>query len=237
MRGANSIIAAANRRRLGSTGSLSILLFLCLVSYSTVSSAAVVSSIAGGQNVDLGLDGSVDGTFDARNVAYDPSLGGGDARVSYEFDVSSLAGMGTFSSAILRTTRTGTFTQCFGLSPCPVPTSLNVAGYIGNGTFEAADFSAGSPLGAAVVGGVGSFIDLDVTPFIASLLSGPLAFAGFTYSSPTPGGVPLSFTSDVIVSFGSVSQVPLPAALPLFLSAFAALGWLGWRRWSTSHRA
>jgi hypothetical protein len=33
-----------------------------------------------------------------------------------------------------------------------------------------------------------------------------------------------------IVPFGSVSQIPLPGALPLFLTGLAGLGLLGWRR-------
>ena len=35
--------------------------------------------------------------------------------------------------------------------------------------------------------------------------------------------------SDKLIS-GTVSQIPVPAALPLFLSALGGLGWLAWRR-------
>jgi len=52
---------------------------------------------------------------------------------------------------------------------------------------------------------------------------------GASHAAAAPGGTGLTLTYDY-TPVASLSQTPLPAALPLFASGLGALGLLGWRR-------
>jgi hypothetical protein len=98
----------------------------------------------------------------------------------------------------------------------------------GYGTFTG--FYAGSGSGV-VLGDNCTTSDCEVIPnndqakleFLPAGVSGGLEFVFATVSSTSTDGDFTSFT-------GTVTQTPLPAALPLFATGLGGLGLLGWRR-------
>ena len=66
------------------------------------------------------------------------------------------------------------------------------------------------------------------------LLSGAqanfLSASSFEFSGTVVLGTGANFTIDLTAVHTPISAVPIPAALPLFLSALAGLGLMGWRR-------
>ena len=71
---------------------------------------------------------------------------------------------------------------------------------------------------------VGFLVPLSVSHFDVSYLNGE--FFAFEFTAPDTAGSRWGATNRT----GSISAIPLPAALPLYMSGMSALGLLGWRR-------
>lgn len=197
------------------------------------SQAAVVTinSTVHATHRDMSKDGTVDVT-DATAIAVSNSAGGvllAEDRGILEFDISGLTGPAALAELSL--TATGSSW------PFASPRTINVQGYTGNGLLDAdkSDYFAGSLVTSFVYNNEAS-VTVDVTAFINAqiALNDAAHFAGFVLLLPV---APASWES---VAFGNqinpaypnlnVSAVPLPAALPLFLTALAGLIFVGRRR-------
>jgi hypothetical protein len=90
---------------------------------------------------------------------------------------------------------------------------------------------------------INSFLDLNLTNIVAgasyvfgtsaiidALLSAPGGAANFTINMAGSLAAAIEAIGGFGTYSGSASVVPIPAALPLFLSALGALGFVGWRR-------
>jgi hypothetical protein len=102
-------------------------------------------------------------------------------RAAMEFDVSSVSG--TVSSATI------SFTREIVSNP---PAGYRVHGYIGDGVVAASDLSVNNQLGPTY--STNSAPVVDVTAYIASLVSAHRNFAGFTFSG-FPGGSGMAIRS------------------------------------------
>jgi hypothetical protein len=113
-------------------------------------------------------------------------------------------------------------------------TPVELYGYIGNGTIDTADATAGSLM--AVIPGDLSQQIFDVTSFILDSSTQAAGFAGFSarFSDETLGGIEKHF-NDPDFEIGSTGSpwlvveftpVPVPPAVWLFGSALGLLGWM-----------
>jgi hypothetical protein len=121
--------------------------------------------------------------------------------------------------------------------------SMNEAGYVeyldGSGVTQFVTFQHDGGSGASILAGAdttgtasiaatggsfgGNVFTLILTDFGASLAQ-MVTFRAGCYVSDC------GTDNDYLVAAAEVSQVPIPAALPLFLSALGGLGLIGWRR-------
>lgn len=154
-----------------------------------------------------------------------------DSRGIVEFNISSLTA--PVSSAQIFLTRASVG---FGTFP---PKTFNALGYVGNGTLELADYSAGTTASPFLYGGELT-ASVDVTTFVNSLV-GSTTFVGFTLlkdSEPAFVGARFNqislgqpFASLEVDPAGPVPEpIPEPATLVLLGSTFAAVGVARWRQ-------
>lgn len=185
--------------------------------------AAVITSAAQAQIADLApADGAPDVQFGGQNGDFSVSkvLGSQGIREDRgfaEFDLSSISGpIGAASLSATLTAAEGTY-----------PRTLELYGYVGDGVIDFADFNAGTLITSFSYDGV-SNLQLDVTAFVASLLSASANFAGFSLRQPdvldgfVVFGVGLG--DRVTLTTTAPSEIPLPAALPLFIAGLVGLG-------------
>lgn len=155
-----------------------------------------------------------------------------------EFDLSGIANGSTINSASLDITLTR-FVSNTGSNPA----AIDVFAYNGDGVVNIADFNAAgtqvvnttTPQGGSS-GDVRSFTFTSVAPIAAALIGDLLTlrietdsfasilFASLENATLDAALLKINFTEPV------VSVVPLPAALPLFGSGLAVMGFIGWRR-------
>ncbi|GAB2174863.1 hypothetical protein [Dongia sp. agr-C8] len=78
---------------------------------------------------------------------------------------------------------------------------------------------------------VGSIVDLAGDQIYSGLLSAPVFTPGvFHFNFDFLTNAALATPTTLTVSAIPIATTPIPAALPLFLSALAGMGWVGWRR-------
>ena len=113
------------------------------------------------------------------------------------------------------------------------PDSSSLHGLANDGGLSLDDFNKGSLIESLVTAGFGDgdVISVDVTSFIQSF-SGD--FVGFRLSSNDPDTAERFLNMHDVGQLGAarldITEVPLPAALPLFSSTFGLIGLLSWRR-------
>lgn len=138
-------------------------------------------------------------------------------RASMEFDISSVSG--TVSSASI------TYTREAVTNP---PAGYRVHGYVGDGVVTASDLSVNNQLGPTYSTTAASTVD--VTTYVASLVSGHQSFAGFTFSGFAGGSGMAIRSSEPFINAPVLSItyiVPEPVSL---VSAAAAIPLLARRR-------
>lgn len=84
---------------------------------------------------------------------------------------------------------------------------------------------------------VGATVDLAGDVIFSGLVSAPHFAPGiydvsFDYLALPNGPTPL--TTRITITTAAVATTPIPAALPLFMSALAGMGFFGWRRRNTA---
>ncbi len=161
--------------------------------------------------------------------------GGLERRIFLEFDLSSIPDTAVINSAKLTMNLTAPIIGPF------LPAVFDVFAYNGDGTIDAADFTAAktqvvdSTIDNPENNGLVISRDFDTTLPILAALAGDLltlsvetdSFASANFVSIDSGNT--SNFPTLTVDF-SVSQVPVPGALPLAITGLAALGLAGWRR-------
>jgi len=155
-----------------------------------------------------------------------------------EFDLSGIVDGSTINSASLDITLTR-FVSNTGSNPA----AIDVFAYNGDGVVNIADFNATgtqvvnttTPQGGSS-GDVRSFTFTSVAPIVTALIGDLLTlrietdsfasiqFASLENTTLSAALLKIDFTEPTI------SVVPLPAALPLFGSGLAIMGFIGWRR-------
>ena len=150
----------------------------------------------------------------------------------------------------------GTYDSLFGTDLFPFPESVLISFEINslfNSLITTALISASGSVspqeryfiprvtgGTTVSGDGGSCLDDSFAPPVGCISTGggdwrvaPIAFLNFSKVADLSWAIPLSVSNGDLPPLsdnGQVSPVPLPAALPLFGSALAMLGIVGWRR-------
>jgi len=122
------------------------------------------------------------------------------------------------------------------------PGSFGLFGYAGNGTGDLSDFGAGellSSVDTSFLYSPGTFLSLDVTPFVKQLASNGDPFAGFGFRVFNPGFVELggnSFPGYPVTLV--VETVPVPEPTTIFGSAIGLClgGWLKRKKLSRSNK-
>jgi hypothetical protein len=161
----------------------------------------------------------------------------GEVRSFTEFNIGSfsLAPNTVISRAVLQTKIfTFSLTSDHGIETPTNPGSLDVFGYIGNGTAEASDFETGVFLNSVDVSSssAGDLLNFDVTRFVNQRVRNGNAFAGFGIRTLNFGGLFLENNSSqgipprLIVETADVAE-PVPEPTTIFGSALA-LGVGGW---------
>lgn len=153
-----------------------------------------------------------------------------------EFDLSSISDSATINSVTLNFTLSRFVSNTGGN-----PAAIDVFAFAGDGVITSTDFSA---IGTQVVdtttaaggsaGDIRSFLFTSVAPIQSLLVSNLLtlrietdSFASIQFESLENTNQNSAATLDIDFT---VSEVPLPAALPLFVAALAGLGLLKTRR-------
>jgi hypothetical protein len=168
---------------------------------------------------------------------YSPTGKSADIASLTEFNISNFSSApNSFSRATLRTQLNGGVFG-FGINDfISNPGSLDIFGYVGNGTAEISDFEAGVLLGSLPVSDFtianNFYAHIDVTSFVNQRVSNGDAFAGFSVRALNFGGVKLkSYNSDdplqLIIRTTDVAE-PVPEPTTIFGSALALSlgGWL-----------
>jgi hypothetical protein len=164
-------------------------------------------------------------------------------RCSLEFDISGIPAGATITSARLSLRANGIDLFC-AQTDC----SVDLDGYVGNGTGELADLTAGSFLFTMPYTGTNfAYVGHDVTTFVTSLYTNGDDWAGFTlrrdplgytpYDSPADGQPPIleiQYTlpaASVAASLNDAAMAPASAAsaqpLAVLGMALALIGSLG----------
>jgi hypothetical protein len=151
-----------------------------------------------------------------------------------EFNISSLffAPNTTISSAILQVEIESLSMTAFGLRGVS-PHTLDIFGYVGNGTIEASDFKAGVLLTSIDVSSssIGDILNLNVTPFVNQQVRNGNAFAGFGIRALDFGALLLNndnirgIKPTLIVETADVA-VPEPTTIFGSTIALSVGGWL-----------
>ncbi len=156
-----------------------------------------------------------------------------------EFDLSGIADGSTINSASLDIT----LTRFVSNSRTATTAAIDVFAYNGDGVVNIADFNAAgtqvvnttTPKGGSS-GDVRSFTFTSVAPIVTALIGDLLTlrietdsfasiqFASLENTTLSAALLKINFTGPTL------SVVPLPAALPLFGSGLAFMGFIGWRR-------
>jgi hypothetical protein len=141
----------------------------------------------------------------------------------------------------------GTFSCASDGSSCGHFHTAGDAGAGATGNVESGSFNLASlDYRVTVEAAIPGFSSSDVNILVATAFD-PTASAASQFDAFSAGGVGGSYTTLVFAGFINVPQIfiassggvnfdnivlttPIPAALPLFLSALAALGLFGWRR-------
>jgi len=227
--------------RSGGSGSMKFYKLLAIAA----STAILALSVATTANaLSISINPTADG--DVQDLVVDT----GDTRIGFnqsgglirngilEFDLSGIANGSTINSASLDITLTR-FVSNTGSNPA----AIDVFAYNGDGVVNIADFNAAgtqvvnttTPQGGSS-GDVRSFTFTSVAPIAAALIGDLLTlrietdsfasilFASLENATLNAALLSIDFTEPV------VSVVPLPAALPLFGSGLAVMGFIGWRR-------
>jgi hypothetical protein len=127
------------------------------------------------------------------------------------------------------------------------PGSFGLFGYAGNGTGDLSDFEAGELLSSVNTSfsySRGSFLSIDVTPFVKQLASNGDPFAGFGFRVFNPGFVELGGDSfpdypvTLVVETANVAQ-PVPEPTTIFGSAIGLClgGWLKRKKSTPQNKA
>lgn len=195
-----------------------------------------------------GCGGPLDGTPEAQNsdnpwVEYNSAWNPNgrptqDQRAIIEFDISGITNL--VSEATVTLTRFDSYPT--GGGPFLSEHTIEVYGYTGNGSFDAADFSAGNLITSFSYFDAAT-VSFDVTSFLESQISlnDPAHFAGMTLrlASQTSARERFAFCGDTNPTSlcpakpllqATVASIPLPAAFPLFAGGLGLIGLIGWRR-------
>lgn len=161
--------------------------------------------------------------------------GGLERRIFLEFDLSAIPDTAVINSVNLTMTLTAPIIGPF------LPAVYDVFAYNGDGTIDAADFSAAktqvvdSTIDDPENAGLTISRDFSATLPVMAALAGDLLTLSIETDSFASGNF-VSIDSGNTGSFPAltvdftVSTVPVPAALPLAAAAFAALGFVARRR-------
>lgn len=153
-----------------------------------------------------------------------------------EFDLSGIADGSIINSVSLDITLTRFVSSG--------PADIDIFAYNGDGIVDITDFSGGTQVNdtgettanGGSPGDVRSFSFTDLSPITVALINNLLTirietdsfasvrFASLEHLTLNAAQLNIDFTAP------AVSQVPLPAALPLFGTGLAAMGFIGWRR-------
>ncbi len=112
---------------------------------------------------------------------------------------------------------------------------LSVYGRIGDGILSTSDYTLGSLLGSFFYDGE-PFASFDATTFVNSLITGPAPHHYVEFQIVWPQGEHSSDFVEFSPALLFVSQTPLPATLPLFVTGVGIFGFAVSRRkkWKTS---
>ena len=156
----------------------------------------------------------------AENLALGPSA---ETRIFYEFSLAGVT-LKQREFATFSVTRGEPFSECSSLSPCPELKRIDVYGYTGDGAIHLPDYASGTFLGSVTeVPLEGGRLTVDVTTFIAGLLSGGHAFAGIALRPGSEGGAAFHDAT--------LNPDPVPEPSTFVLVATAALGCMRRRQW------
>jgi len=183
--------------------------------------------------IQFGLDkniGPTEVTSEYDLVLFAPFLGGVSRTRLAEFNISSffIAPNTIIKSAVFQDKFSRVvFNRYSG------PISLNIFGYIGNGTAEVSDADNGVFLSSVDISSLspGDTFNFDVTTFVNQQVSNGNPFAGFAiktlaFSTVSLGGTDALGRSSLIIETADVAE-PVPEPTTLFGSALA-LGVGGW---------
>lgn len=187
-------------------------------------------------------DGQVTATgFNTGNTTIGVAQSGGLLSIRngvMEFDLSSIADGSTINSVSLDLTITIFVSETFSN-----PVAIDIFANNGDGVVDLADFSGGTQVNdvnetiskGGVSGDILSFSFTDLSPITAALIGNLLTvrietdsfaiiqFATLEHLTLDAARLNIDFTAPL-------SEVPVPAALPLFGTGLAAMGFIGWRR-------
>lgn len=208
---------------------LAAAIFAAWASSATANAATVALTATAVGNVIDDNGGIADGVFDRTQATAVPEIDATNNftyRAVIEFDVSPLP-IAAVNSAHLH--------WDLGSATNP-PVNVQLYGYAGDGILSVPDAQQSNLIATAVIpqfgdNGVTSF-SIDVSTFLASLITANDSFAGFMFRLP----VEPPFPNQKMESFMNLAleidftPTPLPDTFPLFATGLGALGLLGWRR-------
>ena len=213
----------------------------------TFPTATIFEVMDEGRYDNSNFDGLGDVVFPASDFSIIAVARGtlGETRSFTEFNIGSfsLAPNTVISRAVLQTKIfTFSLTSDHGIETPTNPGSLDVFGYIGNGTAEASDFETGVFLNSVDVSSssAGDLLNFDVTRFVNQRVRNGNAFAGFGIRTLNFGGLFLEnnysqgIPPRLIIETADVAE-PVPEPTTIFGSAIGlCLG--GWLKRKNSNR-
>ena len=204
-------------------------------------SAIFMSASAATVSLNPTADGSVKifGTDDVNTTGTSITFSQSGSNIRnaiLEFDLSAIADGSTINSVSLDLVLTG-FVSTIGANPADV----DILAYGGDGVIDLIDFNvsgtsvfSGTTPDNGSAGDVRSFSFTTLTPIADALALNLLTLRLETNSFDTIRFASLENSNfsaaSLNINFTPLSVVPLPAALPLYGTGLALMGFIGWRR-------